>query len=139
MANKEQDNSEQELSNMVKDLTRRLRQMEERYTNLRNSMQVTEQNMLSQSKKNTTDKQTLQADISELKKHIRNMGEEMKIVTKELGNTAKKDDVKVLEKYISFWEPLSFVTRNELKKEVKRLVKKELEEQTKKVEQNQNI
>lgn len=139
MANNQQNNPEQELSSLVKDLTRRLRQIEERYSNIRKSMQVTEQNMISQSKKNTTDKKALQADIAELKKHIKNMGEEMKIVAKELGTSAKKEDVKLLEKYISFWDPLSFVTRRELQKEVKRLVKKEIEEYKNKKEQNQNI
>ncbi len=119
--------SAEEMSNMLKDIMRRLRQMEERYSNLRKSMQVTEQNMLKQSKKNTSDKQDLQSDIAELKKHIRNIGEELKIVAKELGNSAKKDDVKVLEKYINFLDPLTYVTKNEFRKEVKRVIKEELE------------
>lgn len=132
---KEQNNkstTEEDTANMLKDVMRRLRQLEERYNNMRKSMQVTEQNMLKQSKKNTEDKQNLQTDITELKKHVRNMGEELKIATKELSDSAKKNDVKVLEKYISFWEPLTYVTRKELQKEVHNIVKKELEKEKEK-------
>lgn len=121
--------SAQDDSIMLKDVMRRLRQLEERYTNLRKSLHVTEQNMLKQSKKNTSDKKTLEEDIGELKKHVRNMGEELKIVTKELGDNVKKEDVKVLEKYISFWDPLKFVTHDELKNEIKEEVKKQLSQQ----------
>ncbi|MFW5991192.1 MAG: hypothetical protein ACOCQX_03100 [Candidatus Nanoarchaeia archaeon] len=117
---------QEENPNMLKDVMRRLRQLEERYSNLRKSLHVTEQNMLAQGKKNNSDKKALEEDIAELKKHVRNMGEELKIVTKELGNNVKKEDVKMLEKYISFWEPLKFVTHNELQKEVKEAVQREL-------------
>ncbi|MGM5482824.1 MAG: hypothetical protein ACQESF_05155 [Nanobdellota archaeon] len=118
--------AQQDSSNMLKDVMRRIRQLEERYSNLRKSLHVTEQNMLNQSKKNNSDKKNLEDDISELKKHVKNMGEELKIITKELSTSVKKEDVKMLEKYISFWDPLSFVTHNELKNEVKNEVKKEL-------------
>lgn len=118
--------AQEENPNILKDVMRRLRQLEERYSNLRKSLHVTEQNMLAQGKKNNSDKKALEKDIAELKKHVRNMGEELKIVTKELGNNVKKEDVKMLEKYISFWEPLKFVTHNELQKEVKEAVQREL-------------
>lgn len=121
--------SGQDESVMLKDVMRRLRQLEERHSNLRKSLQVTEQNMLKQSQKNNEDKKTLQQDIAELKKKVKNMSEELQIVTKELGSSVKKEDVKVLEKYISFWDPLKYVTHNELQNVVKEAVKKELNKQ----------
>ena len=37
----------------------------------------------------------------------------------ELKNAAKRDEVKVLEKYINIWNPVKFVTQNEVESIVK--------------------
>jgi hypothetical protein len=36
------------------------------------------------------------------------------MILKELQSGAKKEDIKVLQKYVDMWEPLNFVTRNEI-------------------------
>ncbi|MFP4403117.1 MAG: hypothetical protein ACLFPJ_02090 [Candidatus Woesearchaeota archaeon] len=117
-----------ETLNMVKDSMRRLRLLEEKYNNLRKTIVVNEQNMLSQNKKINHDVKSFENDILELKKHIRSMSEEIKLIIKEVQNTVKKNEVKVLEKYISFWDPLSYVTKSE----VNSLIKKHIEYEFKK-------
>ena len=42
--------------------------------------------------------------------------DKLTLLVKELKLSATKEEVKILEKYISYWEPLSFVTRQELNK-----------------------
>ena len=38
----------------------------------------------------------------------------MGLIIKELQSVARKEEVKVLEKYINLWNPIKFVTSNEV-------------------------
>ena len=54
----------------VRDLGRRLRTLEERYSNLQTKTQITEQNILSRHKRVTVELKTMNMDINELKKEM---------------------------------------------------------------------
>ncbi len=109
------------LTEDVSNISRRLRILEERYTNFRNRIQVTDQNMLLHSKKQTTNIKTINSDINDLKKEINDIHEKIDLIIKELNNSAKKEDVEVLQKYINLWDPMNFVTRKEIEKLIKEL------------------
>lgn len=115
------------LSSQVNNLSRRLRMIEERFTNIRNKMEVDEKNMLTFHKKVNSEFKTLNSEITEIRNEIKDMRQEMSMIIKELRLSAKKEDVKVLEKYIEIWQPLNFVTR----KEVEKIVREILEEENK--------
>lgn len=100
----------------------RLRILEEGYINLRKKVQVSDQNMLSSNKKLAEEIKTINADVLDIKHEIADVKEKMLEVIKELKSCAKEEDVKVLEKYIELWQPLNFVTRNEVKKIVKEIL-----------------
>ena len=53
-------------------------------------------------------------------------------LVKELKTNAKRDEVKVLEKYINYWNPAKFVTQNEVEAIVKEIIKKIKAEKPKK-------
>ena len=116
----------------VSNLGRRLRILEESFTNLRRALQVTEENMLSKNKTFATEFKTTMSDISDIKKEINEVKEKILDLVKELKETAKRDEVKVLEKYINFWNPVKFVTQNEVEAIIKEILKKEKESKTKK-------
>ncbi len=92
----------------------RLRVLEERYTNLQTELRVTEENMIRRGKKVTTDIKTLTLDINELRKEINDIKDKVLMIIKELQSCAKREDVKVLQKYIEMWEPMNFVTHKEV-------------------------
>ena len=108
----------------IANLSRRLRILEEGFTNMRRALQVTEQNMLSKNKLFSTDIRALTSDISDIKKDIADVKEKILDLVKELQEVAKKDDVKVLEKYINYWNPVKFVTQNEVEDIIKEIIKK---------------
>ena len=116
----------------IGNLGRRLRLLEESITTIRRALQVTEQNMLGKNKLFATDIRALTSDISDMKTEINELKERMLDLVKELKETAKRDEVKVLEKYINFWNPVKFVTQNEVEAIVKEILKKEKESKTKK-------
>ncbi len=109
-----------DVNDQVRELSRRLRILEERHANQRKAFQVLEHNMLTENKKLQTQLRTTQNDFDDLKKQIYDMKQKFDLIGAELADTAKRADVVVLEKYINLWEPLNFVTRNE----VERLVNK---------------
>ncbi|MFH0978139.1 MAG: hypothetical protein V1837_02435 [Candidatus Woesearchaeota archaeon] len=103
-------------------LTRRLRILEEQYTNLRRKMQVTDQNMLSYNKKNITEIKTVNMDINELRHILDDMQNNLLLIIKEIRLCAKKEEVNVLQKYINMWAPVNFVTRREVEKIIEEML-----------------
>ncbi len=106
-------------------LSTRLRLIEEGFTNLRRLSQITEENLISKGKHYQTEFKTLTSDITEMRKEIAEIKDKLLLVISELGTLAKKDDVKVLEKYISFWNPLRFVTHGEVEEVVTEILNKQ--------------
>jgi hypothetical protein len=103
-------------------ISRRLRIIEEQYTNIRRKIQVTDQNMLSYQKKNITEIKAVNLEINELRHLIDDMQNNILLVIKELRLCAKKEEVNVLQKYINLWEPVNFVTRNEVEKIIQEIL-----------------
>ena len=46
-------------------------------------------------------------------------------LVREMEEAATRDEVKILEKYINFWNPVKFVTQNEVEALVKEIIKKQ--------------
>ena len=113
-----------ELSNQVNNISRRIRIIEERYSSLRRQNQVNEQNTLETDKKIFSEIRTSFEEIKELRHEISEMKDNLKLIISELQLLAKKEDVQVLERYINMWEPVNFVTINQVKKIVKEEVEK---------------
>ncbi len=101
---------------------RRVRVLEERYANLRRKSQVTEQNMLTTNKKFMADIKTLTTEMNEIKKEIEIIKNTLTQIIEELKKCAKKEEVKMLEKYVNLWEPIKFVTHDEVEKIVQDII-----------------
>lgn len=104
------------------DAIRGVRTLEERYSNLVRRVQITEQNMLSSSKKSHAEFKAISSEIMELKKQVQEINDKLALIVKELQTLSKKEEVDVLKKYLNLWEPVNFVTQNEVEKIVKRAV-----------------
>ncbi len=98
------------------ELNNRLRILEERYGTNRERMFVMNQNMIDHYKKTNSELSALNEDIKELKGSIFKVKETVKHLVQELENFARKDQLKVLEKYINMWNPFNFVTEEEVLK-----------------------
>lgn len=97
----------------------RLRVLEERYTNLQTELRVTEENMINKNKKLVTEIKALTLDITELRKEINEIRDKILLIIKEMQGYARKEDIKVLQKYIEMWEPMNFVTHQEVEDIIK--------------------
>ena len=98
----------------INTLSRRLRLIEEGFTNLRRFFQVTEENILAKNKHYSAEIKTIASDIGEIRKEIQEIRDKLVLVIRELQTVARKEEVKVLEKYINLWNPVKFVSQNEV-------------------------
>lgn len=105
-----------DIAAQLNNTSRATRTLEDRYTTLRNKVQVNEQNMLTNDKKFVSELRVMSSELMELKTDLNDLKEKLTLLVKELKLSATKEEVKVLQKYISYWEPLSFVTHAELDK-----------------------
>ncbi len=98
----------------INTISRRLKLLEEGFTNLRKFFQVTEENILAKNKHYSAEIKTLTSDINEIRKEMQELKDKMFLIIKELQTTARKEEVRILEKYINLWNPIKFVTQNEV-------------------------
>ncbi len=113
-----------EISMQMSSISRRMRLLEERYTTLRKKTQLSDQNMLGLQKELHRNVTTFSEEMTDLRKEFLELRDTVRIIIKEIKDCAKTDEVKVLENYINLWDPIKFVTRDE----VGRIVKEALDE-----------
>ncbi len=101
-------------SMVVSDAVSRLRLLERRQDTLREKLLVVNQNMVDEYKKLLFEVRSLVSDIKEIKSNLNSAQESMKFIIRDSDSFARKDQLKVLEKYINLWNPLHFVTEEEV-------------------------
>ncbi len=105
----------EQIASIITDLDRRLRVLEERYSNIRKKLQLTDQNILESERGFVKELKIINDDTLKLKKQVNDYYEKIGIFSDEINQAAKKTDVKLIEKYLDLWDPKNFVTRKELK------------------------
>ncbi|MFH1408472.1 MAG: hypothetical protein ABIH34_01055 [Nanoarchaeota archaeon] len=104
------------LNKSLSSATARVRMLEERMTNLRRKLQVTEQNMLSMHRNTNEELHGLRSDVQSLRSDLNDVKNTIKVLVSELDRFAKKDEVRTIKKYLTYWEPIKFVTGEQAEK-----------------------
>ena len=97
---------------------------------MRSKVQLIEQNMLSKNRNFYTEIKTLNLEFTDTKKEIEDIRDKMSVLLKEMEGFSRKEDVDVLRKYIDFWNPITFVTKNEIEEVVRDILVKLKKEQS---------
>jgi hypothetical protein len=106
----------EKLSSTANSLAANLRILEERYSLMRSKSQLSEQSMIDLEKSVTKDINSLANELTDLKHEVNDLMDKLRLISEELKNLVEKDEFRVLEKYVDMWQPMNFVTRNELMK-----------------------
>jgi hypothetical protein len=93
---------------------RQLKVLEERSVNLRKKAQLADENLLAAEAKLRDEIKLVTSELSELRHRLTDIEEGLRVVEDEMKHSAKIQDVRALEKYLAYWEPLQFVTQAEL-------------------------
>ncbi|MBI5391504.1 hypothetical protein HZB00_00720 [Candidatus Woesearchaeota archaeon] len=96
------------------DMSSRIRSMEGKYNLLRDRVLIVNQNMVTEYKKTLSEMKAINSDLKEIKMDLFQVKETMRHLVREIDFFARKEDVKVLEKYINLWNPMKFVTEQEV-------------------------
>jgi hypothetical protein len=108
-----------QIANVISDLDRRLRILEERYGNLRKKIQLTDTNLIDSERSFGKELRGFNDELLEMKRSNADFDEKVTIFGTELDTVAKKTDLKVIEKYLAMWSPGMFVSRRELREYLK--------------------
>ncbi|HLF55015.1 MAG TPA: hypothetical protein VI612_04815 [Candidatus Nanoarchaeia archaeon] len=103
-------------SEQLNTIMARVRVSEERYGELRKKLLLVEQNMLGNHKKAMSEIKSLQAEINEVKRTMLAVEDRIITVIKEIRLTARKEDVDVLKRYLELWDPVKFITSEQVEK-----------------------
>lgn len=98
----------------------RIRILESKYNSLRERILIINQNMIDEYKKLIQEVKLVNEEIKDVKKDVFEIKEAVKHLARGTEVFAKKEDLKVLEKYINLWNPLKFVTEKEVEEIIKR-------------------
>lgn len=104
----------QPLAVRLTDVATRLKILEERYDTLRKKSQLTEQNVIESDKSNFQELRILGETMIEVKRTVKDLADKVRLLSEEVEQFATKNDLKVLDRYLGYWEPADFVTRKEV-------------------------
>jgi len=97
----------------------RVRILESRYNVMRERLLLINQNMIDEYKRLNDELKEMNEDVKDLKKELFEIKEALNKIIYELQFFARKDNLLVLEKYINMWNPLHFVTEEDVLKIIK--------------------
>jgi len=106
----------QDPNQILTDIMNRMRALESKYNLLGERLLIVNQNMITQFKKDAIEIKATNDDIKEIKTDLFKTKELIKDLSRELKFFATKEDVKALEKYINLWDPMKFITEDDLKR-----------------------
>ena len=94
----------------------RVRVLESRYSLMRDRLFLINQNMLSEYRKLNKEISFMNTELKDLKQEVNEVKNLLRSIVAEIQNFAKKEDVKVIQKYMDIINPLNFVTEDDVKK-----------------------
>lgn len=113
----------QEQYSEINEVGGRIRILENKYSLARERIFLVNQNMIDSHKKLMIDIDSINKDIKDIKNDLFLVKDSIRSLVKEFDNFAKKEDLKVLEKYINMLNPFKFVTEEQVIEIIKKNVK----------------
>ena len=115
----------QDLNTVLSDFNTRIRALEGKYSQFGERLLVVNQNMIEEYKKIMREIKAMESEFKEMHVDVTHLKETLKDFSKESELFARKNDVKVLEKYINLWDPLKFITEEDVQRIIGSQKKKE--------------
>ena len=106
----------QEITQVIVDLNNRIRTLEGKYALLGERLLTVNQNMIEEYKRLLSELKLVHEDAREVRQEIFITHDAIRNIVKEMEYFAKKEQVKVLERYIELLNPMRFATTEEVEK-----------------------
>ena len=119
---------ETDFTYVLSDLNNRVRTLENKYNLFGERLLIVNKNMIDEYKKIMHELKAINEDLREIRHGSAQAKEVITNIVREMEFFAKREQVKVLEKYIKLWDPMTFTTT----KEVERMIEAALEKKASK-------
>lgn len=97
----------------ISSLATSIRVVEDRYGTLRKKLQMTDDELIEAQQSFEQERKVLDDQIVECKERIRELEDEVSEMKEEIRKAVQKRDFRYLKKYVEFWDPSQFITRDE--------------------------
>jgi chromosome segregation ATPase len=117
---------EQELgavSALLSDFSTRMNDLEEQNRTIKERLVVISQTLLKQNDKLNKEISALKEGMRELRDEIDRLKEAMEHIVSESSEFARREEIKVLERYMKMFEPLKFATEDDVKRIVSKMIR----------------
>lgn len=111
------------VSALLADFSTRMNDLEENMRLLKERLAVVSQTVLKQNDRLNKEIVVLKDDISGLRNDIDRLKEAVEHIVAESAELARKEELKVLERYMKMFEPLKFATEDDVKRIVSKMMK----------------
>ena len=105
----------QEITQVIVDLNNRVRVLENKYNLLGERLLIVNQNMIEEYKRLLREMKVINEEFREIRQEVFLTQDTTRNIVKEMELFAKKEQIKVLEKYIDLLNPMRFVTEEEVR------------------------
>lgn len=102
--------------NRVNELSARLRIAEQRFSDLRQKVMFVEQNMISNHRHLADQLKSVQDEVNSVKRSVQDVKDNILKIVKELRHAARKEDIDVVKRYVEMWDPVKFVTFDQVQR-----------------------
>jgi hypothetical protein len=113
----------QSVAGQVGEFSSRIRLVEQRVENLRRHLELIDSSLIEKHKTVVAEIRDVQDGMRSLRADIEFTKDLAERVAKRLEDLASREEVKVLQRYVEYWQPLSFVTRSEVRSLVENILK----------------
>ena len=107
----------------VSEFSARVRLLEQKSDNLRRHLELLDSSLIEKHKTVITEMRDVQDGMRSLRADIEFVKDLSERLAKRMEAMASREEVKVLQRYVEYWQPLSFVTRSEVKALVENILK----------------
>lgn len=113
-----------EISALIGEFNTKVKDIEERHDLLTEKVNLMVQSFLKQQEREGRDQAMMRDEIKELRFEVDRLNENIRHIIQDSAEFARRNELKVLEKYIKLWEPLKFLKEEEVKSIVDEKIKK---------------
>jgi chromosome segregation ATPase len=116
---------QKKVSEQTSDLSSRVKLIEERIENLRNHLDLVDGSLVEKHKSLVSNIRDLEDGMRGLRADMDMLKELAERLAKRMEAFASKEELKIIERYVSLWQPMNFVTRAEVKAAVQNILKEQ--------------
>lgn len=111
------------VSALLSDFAGRVKALEEKFNLLRERVLVLTQNFVARERDLQKELDMIQEENKNLRLEMRKINERFEMIISRQEEYARKEELAVVEKYFKLFEPIKFVTSEEIEERVERILK----------------